>query len=377
MRIILLWCIIITCFCNCRNSPYSNCITGKDAVIPLTITINDTLNIYLDSLMVMGISTPIDYHEKENKLYVLDNYNNRLLDYSLNDTQRLIQPENIHRIKMKGKISYFRYVSSDSLLLYIYSGANLLYYSITNDLIYKKTAFINKTTGRQAAPPYANAASPLFFIDSTIVGFGFMIGESDRENPVARTVCSIIDLTTGNTRYQIPYSKVYWQHNWGGSHLRTPYTSFNEQTKNILLSLPADHNIDVIDSNGQVKEIAAGTRKNICITAMDLSKDDEKVYDAEYTLKYFFSTPSYRNIIYDPYHDRYYRILELPPTTQKQDKIISLIAFDKDFKYLGEADLPKAIALDNFFITNDGIYFLNVNNKDQNIAQYVQCKIHL
>jgi hypothetical protein len=325
----------------------------------------------LDSLMVMDIATPIDYHEKENRLYVLDNYNNRLLDYSLNHTKEV----NIYTIRVKGKITYFKYISPDSLILYTYSGSNLLYYSINNNLIYKRSAFINKRAGRQAAPPYANAASPIYFIGNNIIGFGFLIGESENENPAGRTVCSIIDASTNH--YRVPYSKVYWQHNWGGSHLRTPYTSYNEQTKKIVLSLPADHNIQVIDTNWQIKEIPAATRKNICITSMDLSKNDERVYDAEYTLRYFISTPSYRNIIYDSYHDRYYRILESPATAQHLDKVISLIVFDKDFKYMGEGDLPTALALDNFFLTADGIYFLNARNKNQNIAQYVQCKISL
>jgi hypothetical protein len=378
LRRILLWWIIITCFSNCKISPYSNCTPVKEAVIPLVITIGDTLNLYLDSLMVMGISTPVDYHEKENKLYVLDNYNSRLLYYPLGITKESIHPENIHKIQVKGKVSYFRYISPDSLILYTYAGAELSYYSISSDQVYKNLTFINKG-GSHAAPPYANATSPLFFIGSTIIGFGFLMGESDHENPAARTICSVTDLSTGKIRHRIPYSKVYWQHNWGGSHLRTPYTSYNEQTKNILLSLPADHNIHVIDSNWQVKEISAGTRKDICITSMPLSKDNEKVSDAEYTLQYFSNTPSYRNIIYDKYHDRYYRILELPPAADHQpaDKIASLIVFDKDFKYLGEAAPPKALALDNFFITATGIYFLHADNKDQNIARYVQCKINL
>lgn len=379
---VLLLLITIICFSNCHNGtapPYSNCTTTRDTAVPLIITQGDTLNLYLDSLMVMGISTPVDYHEKDNKLYAFDNYNNRLLEYPLSITKEIIHPENIHRISIKKKISYFRYLSPDSLILYSYTGAELSYYDITSDQISKKTTFINKGTGNHAAPPYANAAAPLLFNNSTIIGFGFLIGESDNENPVGRTICSVIHLPEGNVRNRIPYSHVYWSHNWGGSHMRTPYTTYNEQTKNILLSLPADHNIQVIDTNWQVKEIPAATRKNICITSMELSKNNKKVSDAEYTLQYFINTPSYRNIIYDQYHDRYYRILELPPAEHRQmaDKETSLIAFDKDFKYLGEASLPKALALDNFFITANGIYFLNAHNKDQNIAQYVQCKIEL
>ena len=377
--------IVITSF-SCQNgttATYSNCTSATDPVIPLAITQGDTLNLYLDSLMVMGITTPVDYHERENRLYVFDSYNKRLLEYPLNDAGKAVYPEAIHKISINKKISYFRYISPDSVVLYNYAKAELLYYSIDRDTLWKRLAFINKGRIRQAAPPYASVTSPVLFIGNTIIGFGFLLGESDKENPASRTMCSVIHLPAGNIRYLVPYSKVYWQHNWGGSHLRTPYTTYNGQTGKILLSLPADHNIQSIDSNWQIKEIPAGTRKNICIASMGLSKDNEKVSDAEYSLQYFTNTPSYRNIIYDQYHDRYYRILELPPAegrTDKQrlaDKEASLIAFDKDFKYLGEAPLPRAIALDNFFITTEGIYFLNAGNKDQNIAQYVQCKIEL
>jgi hypothetical protein len=321
--------------------------------------------------MVIGISTPIDYHEKENKLYVLDNYNNRLLEYPLSN--KITYPENIHKISVKSKISYFRYLSPDSLILYSYAGAELLYYSMTSNQITRKLSFRNRSAGKYTAPPYANAASPILFNGNTITGFGFLIGETDHENPAARTICSVIQ-PDGNVSYRIPYSKIYWQHNWGGSHMRTPYTSYNEHTKQILLSLPADHQMQVIDSNWQLREISAATRHAVCITSMELSKSNKKVTDAEYALEYFSGTASYRNIIYDHYHNRYYRILELPST---EDKPASLIVFDKDFKYLGEVALPKALALDNFFVSAEGIYFLNTNNKNQNIAQYVQCKVNL
>lgn len=366
----LCWCILISCCCACKNEPpYSNCITAKETVIPLTLTSKDTLHLYLDSLMVMGISTPVDYHEKENKLYVLDNYNNRLLEYSTDSTDQV----NIHKINVKNKLSWFNYLSPDSLVLYSYAGAELLYYFMNSHQITQKFSFRNRSAGKYTAPPYANAACPIFLNGNAVIGFGFLIGESGQENPAARTICSVIR-PDGNVQYRIPYSKAYGQHNWGGSHLRTPYTSYNEQTKQILLSLPADHNIQVIDSNWQIKEIPAATRRPVCITSMALSKDDERVSDAEYALAYFNSSASYRNIIYDHHHNRYYRILELPSAG---DKAASLIVFDKDFKYLGEVPLPKALAFDNFFINKEGIYFLNTNNNNQNVAQYVQCKVNL
>src|SRR3954466_15267617 len=149
-RALLCWILIICCSCV---KPYSNCTSAKDPVIPLIINQGDTLNLYLDSMMVLGISTPIDYHEKENRLYVYDNYNNRLLQYPLNN-KPIIHPDSIHAVSNKNKVTYFRYLSTDSLLLYTYQGAELLYYNIDSNLIYKRLTLINKVAATHAAPPY-------------------------------------------------------------------------------------------------------------------------------------------------------------------------------------------------------------------------------
>jgi hypothetical protein len=365
---------------------WSNCNTGNEVVRPLVISSNDTLNLYLDSLMVMGISTPVDYQAKRNVLYAFDSYNKRLLAYPL-DAKGRIYPESIHPVKINQKISYIRYISPDTLILYTYGGARLSYYTLKTDTIYKSLTFINRDAprlkGNAAAHPYANAAAPLFFYDNKIIGAGFLLGEKENENMKGRTICTAIDLSSGNISHHLPYSNVYAQQNWGGSHMRTPFTTFNEQTKKLILSLPADHNIQIVDGNWQIAELYAGSRKRVCITSKVRPKSKDKAPDAEDALAYYTSTPSYRNIIYDPYHERYYRLLEWPPAEKEQStgklagKQASLIAFDKDFKYLGEADLPDALALDNFFITDKGLYFLNANNKDQNVAQYVQCNVEL
>lgn len=376
--------VTLTACNNGREKPYSNCILTKDPVVPITITQGNMLNLYLDSIMILGISTPIDYHEKEQTLYAFDSYNKRLLEYPLAFTGDTIRPKSIQSVNVKHKISYLKYISPDSLILYAYGGSKLLYYSVSRGTVDKEYTFMkNKAAGMNAAPPYANAAAPFLFTGQTITGFGFLLGEKEGENPAFRMICATIQLPSGSTSYRIPYSDVYRQHNWGGSHLRTPYATYNEQMRKLLLSLPADHNIQLVDSNWQVKNIYAGTRQQICITSMGLSKGNEQVLDVEYALQYYTGTPSYRNIIYDRYHDRYYRILELPPAKEllangkPAGKAASLIAFDRDFTYLGEAALPDGLALDNFFITAEGLYFLNVRNKDQNIAQYALCKIEI
>jgi hypothetical protein len=384
--LILLW-IVSVCACTVKTErSWSSCNTGNEIVRPLVISSDDTLDLYLDSSMVMGVSTPVDYHAKRNVLYVFDSYNKRLLAYPLGAKGRIV-PDNIHHVKIDQKISYFRYLSADSLVLYTYGGARLSYYTLNGDTIYKRLTFINRDApglkSNAPAPPYANAASPLIFLDNRIIGAGFLLGEREDENVNGRTICTVFDLSSGNISYHLPYSKSYGRYNWGGSHMRVPYTAFNEHTKKLLVSLPADHDIQIVDSNWHVEELYLGSRKRVCIISKEEPKSSKKMLDAEAALAYYTNTPSYRNIIYDQYHDRYYRILEWPPVQEKRKagkiagKQASLIAFDKDFNYKGEALLPDALALDNFFVTSEGLYFLNANNKDQNIAQYVQCKVEL
>jgi Domain of unknown function (DUF4221) len=382
----LLSLVAISLFNACGNGhvkTWSNCNDAHQKAIPLPISFTDTLNLFLDSVMVMGISTPVDYHEKEHLLYAFDTYNKRLLKYSLDTGKSVMYAEMLCRVNLKQKVTYFTFVAPDSLLLYAYGSAKLFFYNTVKDTVYKTLTFLDKRVGMEAAPPYASPSSPLFFNNHQVVGAGFLLGEKENDHFSGRTICTAIDPASGTPSFYVPYSGVYKEHNWGGSHLRTPYTSYNQQTKKILLSLPADHQLYVIDSSWNVKAINAGSANNVCITSMNLAKGNRKVLDAEVALEYYLGTPSYRNIIYDPYQDRYYRLLEMPLPTDKTGKPALpgkqcyLIAFDHQFKYLGEGLLPNGLALDNFFVTRHGLYFLNLNNKNQNIAQYVQCKANI
>src|ERR1044072_9918530 len=128
--VLIYWITAVTLTaCNSgKEVPYANCILTREPVVPITITQGNMLNLYLDSLMVLGISTPIDYHAKEQVLYAFDSYNKRLLEYPLVFTGDTIRPRNILPVHVKHKISYLKYISPDSLMLYAYGGAKLFSY---------------------------------------------------------------------------------------------------------------------------------------------------------------------------------------------------------------------------------------------------------
>ncbi|GAA0551084.1 hypothetical protein GCM10009415_36270 [Chitinophaga japonensis] len=368
-------------------APVNNCAADSGRLISLKAVVADTLRLYLDSLLVVGVQTPVQYVEKENALLVYDGYNKRLLSYPLDAGTALLRPGHIQPLHLDGKVTYFQYLRPDSLLLYTYDSFQLLFYNMAADSVYKTLSF----TGRplppnlafNPAPPNACNAAPIILKDHTIIGVGYLIGEREHEVPEGRTLCTEIHLPDGKVQHKVPYSKVYRSANWGGVHMRTPYAAYNATEDKLLLSLPADHRLQVIDSAWQVKDIYAGTREPCCISALPFPKTHQKMKDPDMPLRYFTGTPSYRNIIFDPYRQRYYRLLQLPPAATAlnheglAEKHAKIIAFDTAFHYLGEASLPGSLALDNFFVTARGLYFLDAANKDSNIGRYVQIKMEL
>ncbi|NSL85213.1 DUF4221 family protein [Chitinophaga sp. Mgbs1] len=373
----ILCCAMAAIFCACQEGKirtWSNCNQPGDS-LALHIVFGDTLQLQLDSLMILGITTPVNYEEKSHTFYAYDEYNKRLLSWPLQQDSALLAPDTIYKLNIRQKISWFSVLSPDSLALYCYGPGQLYFYSHRNKGVVRKLDF---SAAGAAAKPYASGGAPVYITDSLITGFGFLMGEIAGEKPAGRTICSAVHLPDGQASHHVPYSAVYTDHNWGGAHLRTVFATRQDHTGDFIISLPADHHVQFINSRWEIKDVYAGSRKHACITTMPYSKKNNRMMaDNQVALDYYFSTPTYRNIIYDRYRERYYRILEWPPVNPRLGKKSWLIAFDSNFKYLGEAPLPEALALDNCFLTSEGLYILNTDNKDPNIAQYVQCKVEI
>lgn len=391
MRIILLVSILsFIIACKAKEAPVASiCSDNTGEPIPLKATVLDTLDLSLDSQMVLASQTPIQYNEEDSTLLVYDIYGNRIMKYQVTIQGDMIKADSIHHLKFKNRVDYFRYYNPDTLMLYVYGNSKLYYYSQNKDSVYKVITLspehIRRNFSFNPSPPFVGTGSPLIFKGNNIYGTGFLSGEHDDEKPEGRTICTRMDLTTGKLSYKVPYSKVYRTSNWGGSHMRMPYSAYNAGAGTLLLSLPADHNIQVItvDTALNVREVYAGTREKICITSMPVEKSDKRLNDPGNGLQYFLTTASYRNIIFDHYRNRYYRMLELPyprEVVEKKERLVKrfrLIAFDQDFKYLGEATLPTGLSKSNYFLTSRGIYFLNTNNKNENIGQYLQINLEI
>lgn len=380
VMVALLFCMTTACK-ETATPVVQSCTTVTDSLIPLKINIGKPLNLYLDSLLVIGVQTPVQYLEKENALLILDTYGKRLLQYPLTAADTVTKPSRTQALHLNDKVMYMHYLNRDSLLLYTYGLFRLSYYNLDTDTVYKTLSFYDRKVKTNfafnPAPPNASNAAPIIFKGNNIIGTGYLMGEHDSEVPAGRTLFSILHLPDGSLQHKVPYSAIYKTGNWGGSHMRTTYSAYNRQQGTLLLSLPADHNLQVIDSAWNITTVYAGSRQKFCISSMPIRKNSPQLQDPDNALRYFTNTAAYRDIIYDAYHQRYYRVLQTPPAAaelnaqQLGEKHATLIAFDNTFHYLGEGPLPKGLALDNFFVTEQGLYFLNVANHDQNIGQYV------
>lgn len=342
----------------------------------------ETIEIKLDSLQVVGWMTPIQLSENKKYLIIFDDHNKRLFYYDIDAGFKFEKCINLDKKALPNKIMNFVDIGGEEILFYNYQKHELLWYSLSSNEVLRKRNFevpdsiINPFNPVLPSLPYFSAASPMTIQDSLITGFGYYAGEREMENPENRTVCTVLNFYNDKKEYKIIYPKLYWIDNWGGMYFRAIYACFNPKKDNFIVSFPADQNLHVFDNTWKEMEINGGSRQNICIDPMKVSRTSKKLEDREYVLGHYLSNSSYGAIIYDSYRDQYWRVLEMPVSTEDLQNIKSpekrsyLVLMDNSFKYIGELALPKGIVTTNYFVTKDGIYFLNLNNKNEDIASF-------
>lgn len=341
-----------------------------------------SIEIKLDSIQVVGWMTPMQVSKDNKYLIIFDEYNKRLFYYDIRKRYELAKCVNLKKELLPSKIMNFIDIGNGEIAFYSYSHHQLIFYSINKNEVLHKIDFEMAENSdnffKNISPslPYFSAASPVILKDSLAIGFGYYAGEMEMENPQKRTICSIVNLKNSEKTYRIPYPKKYWIDNWGGVYFRAVYACYNYKNNKFVLSFPADHNLQVFDASWKEIEIDGSSRRNICINPMLISKSSKKMKKNEYVYNHYASNSSYGAIIYDPYRDQYYRVLETAVSTKElknnvmPEKKKYLIFLDHNFKYKGELSLPKGIVTTNFFLTEEGLFFLNLNNKNEDIASF-------
>lgn len=327
------------------------------------------------------------YGESKEKIYVLNSLINAIEIFDI-DTEAWED-----RIELSvegpqgvGEASYLVPVSEDSLM--VFSKSQRL--SIVNgkgEVIRRYQPCYDRNTGVgsfllamvQISP--VKVRNRVFFIATN--AYDPFERKSSRNNMGVEKNIASLDLITGECTYQYAYPESYKEATglWAGHYYDVKYHDYNPLLEKFVISLPADEAIYLTDYNSIGERHYAGSKFFDKIQPFYKQKTLETI-PRNKMKKDFAINGSYQNVRYDTYRDLYYRVAELPYNESGYEsnaeafsgiKEWTLIILDKNFKKVGEVQMPGVELLaGSFLITKDGllIYQYEKNKNDENHINY-------
>lgn len=193
-----------------------------------------------------------------------------------------------------------------------------------------------------------------------------------------------IDPKTNEVTHQHLYPKELYgdNYNWEDEAIfTTVYYDIQPEDDKMIYSFPVSHDLYIAAPGSNSYQTVYGG-SNIAGTISSIGKDLKKntLSQEEFILK-VCKTDLYAAIKYDKYRKVYYRFLRkaIPDANDKtdwKDKQVTIIIFDKNFKYLGETDIGtiKDYNWENSFVTEEGLNIEYIDRKKNN-EDYLTLKI--
>jgi hypothetical protein len=318
--------------------------------------------------------------EREDYFSFLNTYNNAIYFYDYK-TGRFS-----HRIKYNkegpdgvGDIQGYYYSNSDSVYIHAYWAFLIFLTDSEAKVKAKYKVDVDKLTidaGMLYPTVYTQTGAPMKKYKNTIIATGFMAGEYEKETPTNRPVGVFYDVTTDKRSYAINYPEQYRQYNWGGGFMyRLPFYDLSG-SGSMVVSFSADHYLTEYSlETGKEERHYAGSSAIKEIKSLDVPKSTLLV-PAERQVEWYMTNSSYREVYYDKYKQRYYRIARLPVKDyvfgSNQRKPIVVIILDAQFNYLGEVSLPadKNLKPDNCFVSEDGLNIQSLTDDEDTFTFY-------
>ena len=210
-----------------------------------------------------------------------------------------------------------------------------------------------------------------FFVKNSLY-FNKIIDKFPNNDYYKQNTIVSYDLITRNLN-ELPntsYPVSYFDKCWFSVDLNI---SFCKNDRNeIIFSYPISDSLYVysIDKKRIIKKVKARSKYKKGKTT---SADCDMVWDNKAYYKHVYKNLIYRDIIYDPYRNVYYRIVSLPKKDYNINKPFnslnlpfSIQVFDDELNFLCETEIlnesPKYIKFD-YFVDNEGLW-ISVNNPD-------------
>ncbi|MFY0593330.1 DUF4221 family protein [Roseivirga sp.] len=165
-----------------------------------------------------------------------------------------------------------------------------------------------------------------------------------------------VGLENRDYNYFLSYPDVFTKGTWGFDLHRISW-AFDKESERIAVSYPLDHNIYLIDFDGNLIE-SIPARSEVIIDAESISKSQLKSKTG--ASEYYFSQGKYGKIHYDPIRKIYLRDCIPGLSLDKQKAGVTkldrrLVILDKDMKKTGEVKTSSDMRL-NLFFGREGIH---------------------
>lgn len=214
----------------------------------------------------------------------------------------------------------------------------------------------------QTDPPNGISGLPQIFCYAPLVQHGDEFLINSVPDKVANKESSFEDKEvllkynrkTGAKEYEYTYPDAYRNGIFGPNYMYI-YHAYNPTTQKIVFSFPADNNIYVTGSD-TLAPYYAGSKFLGEVKPMQEVRNDFDGYN-----KFFLQNPSYGPIYYDRFRGLYYRFALKPIddkaySQRKWWKPKTIVILDKEFKKVGEVEIPDTVSFLNCFVTEDGFY---------------------
>ena len=325
---------------------------------------------YIDTLNLFSL-----YNKYDNAIY--------FFDYPDGKQKRKIQlmREGDNGV---GLIQGYDYVNEDSIFVYNYGTGYAYMVNSEGKLLWKKSLPVLDAAWSDLRPafPYVETDSPIVYADRKLFFCGMRSSESPLETSTNSPIMTIYDFQTDSVFFRLNYPEQYQKYSWGGGFCRRPYFTVNRHKSLAVVSFPQDHNLYVYSlQDGKQSKYYSGSRLVDRIEAYDEKKGVQS--DENRVLRWFYSVPPYRCVIYDKKRDLYYRLACLSEKKNADEFIsatqpIVLIVLDGQFNYIGEAVLPEDVDFrrTNCFST-DGGFFIQALTDNDDLMTFYQFKVDI
>jgi hypothetical protein len=307
------------------------------------------------------------YNQHNNSIYLYDYHSTRFLK------KISYEKEGNNGV---GDMQGYAYVNDDSVFVYSYWGQVLAHTRSDGAVLSRKKIEAVSSPEMIYPAPYIQTATPMKKTGNKIILCGFTSGETDFETTVNRRVCLLYDVEKQSYVYCINYPEQYARYNWaGGFTYRIPY--FDTDGESVIVSFSADHYLTVYSlQTNEEKRYYAGSASIRGIRSYPQSKS--LPIEEKRAKEWYMNNPSYQNVLYDKYRQRYYRLARLPVERYVQGesgnkKPTVVVVLDADFRYLGEVFLPQDVGFEvsNCFVSADGFNIQVLTDDEDSMTFYV------